>query len=63
MLFSLSGPKHGRILTAHCDGTKIVVYRSPAYRFFPEDNSSLQLFTRYLASDVKPFGETNLWQK
>ncbi|KAJ5183053.1 hypothetical protein N7492_000669 [Penicillium capsulatum] len=60
MLFSLSGPKHGRILTAHYDGKRIVVHRSPAYRFFPDDSMSLQLFVRYLASDVKPFGKTHL---
>ena len=62
MLFSFSGPKHGRILTAHFDGKRLMVFRSRPYPFFPEDLSNLNLFTRYLASDVKPYGETQLWK-
>lgn len=58
MLFSFVAPQHGRIILAHYDGGKLVVHMSPLYRFCAQDEDSMLLFTRYLASDIDPEGVT-----
>lgn len=58
MLFSFVAPRHGRIILAHFDGSKLVVQASRLYRFHTTDEDSMLLFTRYLASDVNPNGVT-----
>lgn len=58
MLFSFVAPRQGRILLAHFNGQKLVVKQSPLYEFCAEDDSSMLLFTRYLAASVDWKGVT-----
>ncbi|KAE8151535.1 hypothetical protein BDV25DRAFT_138770 [Aspergillus avenaceus] len=61
MLFSFVGKQHGRIFLAHFDGKGLVVRMSELYPFMAgeEDfHQNLFLFTRYLAGEIDPRGET-----
>ncbi|KAJ5092597.1 hypothetical protein NUU61_007467 [Penicillium alfredii] len=58
MLISFVGEEHDRILLTHFNGEKLIIHMSPLDRFRVEDEDSMLLFTRYLASDIDPQGVT-----
>lgn len=58
MLFTFTGKQQGRILVAHYDGDKLVIQMSQYYPFRSEDEYSMDLFTRYFASDIYDGGDT-----
>ncbi|KAF9891859.1 hypothetical protein FE257_003344 [Aspergillus nanangensis] len=61
MLFSFMGPRHGRILLAHFNGSKLIVRMTRMYRFLLGEHQfeeNLFLFTRYLASATNPRDDT-----
>lgn len=49
-------PRHGRLLHAHFDGSKLIVRRTPLYCIEPHDIDLLRFFVRYGVS--KPVGGT-----
>lgn len=62
-MFSFMGEQHGRMFLAHFDGVRLVVHMSRLHRFHVEDEESLLLFARFLASDVDSLDSTTRFPK
>lgn len=56
MLLSFMGPRHGRILQAHYDGTNLVVRKSKLFDLRSKDVDALKLFARWWCAS--PVGDT-----